>query len=60
MIGWESALFVVASGLCGFAAGMRKFKSNCCCCVMDIERDTDRRRVEGVSIRRKRRTVGTI
>jgi len=59
MIGWEAVVFAFATGFCGFAAGMRKLKSKCCCCVFDIERDTERGKVQGVSIRRKTR-VGFI
>jgi len=44
------------SGFCGFLAGMKKLKSNCCCISCDIERDTQNNNsINAVSIRRKSR-----
>lgn len=54
MLGWDSVLFIVASGLCGFAAGLRKMKSNCCCIKCELERDTSGQPA-AVTFRRKSR-----
>lgn len=62
MFGWEGALFIVASGLCGFAAGLKKMKSNCCCIKLELERDTTGQPA-AVTFRRKSkvpRTVGVL
>lgn len=54
MLGWEGVLFIVASGLCGFAAGLKKMKSNCCCIKFELERDTSGQPA-AVTFRRKAR-----
>ena len=54
MLGWESVLFIVASGVCGFVAGLKKMKSNCCCIKCEMERDT-RGQPAAVTFRRKSR-----
>jgi hypothetical protein len=44
------------SGVCGFLAGLKKLRSNCCCISLEIERDTQNNNsINAVSIRRKSR-----
>ena len=55
MLTTEGIIFIFVSGLMGFAAGVKKMKSSCCCCELHVERD-ESRSVRGVSIQRKARS----
>ena len=48
----EIILVGLGSAFVGFLGGMKKLKSNCCCCSIDIERDADNH-IQGIGIHKK-------
>lgn len=53
---WETVAFALISAVVGFAAGMRKLKSNCCCFKCEMERDPEGH-PQALTVRRKVRTT---
>ena len=53
---YEVVLFVLMAVL-GYLGGIRKARSNCCCCSVELERDDESNRLEGVKVVRKQRSV---
>lgn len=50
-------MIIICTSVLAFLSGFKKAKSTCCCCTMDIERDTENK-MQGVKVvRRQRSTV---
>ena len=49
----------LGSALIGFLGGMKKLRSNCCCCSIDIERDAENH-IQGVGIHKKNYNRSTV
>ena len=53
---YEVLLFVTVAVL-GYLGGIRKAKSTCCCCSVEVERDSESNALESIKVVRKQRSV---
>jgi hypothetical protein len=48
-------MFMILTSVCGFFAGIKKAKSNCCGCSLSIDRNDETNRMESIRINRPNR-----
>ena len=50
-------MFILLTGVLAFIGGFRKAKSTCCCCSIDVERDTENKLQAVKVVKRQRSSV---